>query len=246
MFGILFFLFMAICGIIASIRMSILDIKMFNYQKEKGRKNLDDYWMNASGTYISRKTGRACIRSKYLGPKGHDCLIDCKTLEVIKDYTEEKNNRVKELVINSDKKDVTAYKWEFPINEFKNIKGTKYIDKTTGEVLVVRKLNVPLGMTGSYNPAYIYIFECYLSITNGHILRLTDDFLNSFEICDDNMNIINSYIEQFNIKQDQRREKGINGFESMFYYNYCNFSDYKLDWIYAAESLDYKKAEYVF
>ena len=236
MFGILFFIFMGICGIIAACRMAWTDMQVYKYQEEHPGKNFDDYWFDANAHMISRKYGRPCFESNSLGIKGHKCLIDSKTYEVIKDYTEEKNNRVKELVILSDNPNITAYKWDFAINEIdKNIYGNRYIDKTTGKECVVRSFAVPYGE----NRSEICCF--YMSLDNGYLLRITDgervrwnedekrhandkyktDYVALKEA-------VEKFIVDFNKKQSSNRN----------YFNLDKNHDFLLDTIYNTENLE--------
>lgn len=254
MFGLLFFGFVGICGILSAIRLGWMDMQVYKEQSKDPDENFKDYWMNASGTYIHRQTGEKCFRKKHLG---HDCLISCKDLRIIKDYTEEKNERVKELVIGSNDDRITAYKWipmykdldekftDFPI------KGMRAVDKKTGNIYVVRRFKVPRRETAesrrSYSDSYIFGCDFYMSIENGHLIRLSDGFIyekyNKLSVED--KEDIEKFIEEFNNKQDiDIQNKGTNGFIDHFYFNDNKSFDLRLDAIYHEENLYPKESIY--
>ena len=241
MFGIMFFLFMGICGILAACRMAVMDMQMYNIQRQDPDDDFEDYWMSASGRMISRKTHRPCMKSNTLGVKGHDCLIDCKTLAVIKDYTEEKNQRVKEMVMASEDDNITAYKVIPCYKKFPSkIVGPRYVDKKTGDVYVVRQFGVR-------KEGLDLIVGCnfYMSLKNGYLIRLTDDDMVRRDYTDDDMFYIQKFIKEFNALQDKDIEnKGISGFDEHYYHNKANSHDYLLEKIYDQENIHPKEIKW--
>lgn len=240
MFGIMFFLFMGICGILAACRMAVMDMQMYNIQRQDPDDDFEDYWMSASGKMISRKTHRECMKSNYLGVKGHDCLVDCKTLNVIKDYTQEKNDRVRDLVLGADNPGITAYMTVASYEKSPSkIKGDRYIDIKTGDMLVVRDFKV-----ASPDGERLYC-SFFMSLKNGHLIRLTDKCLEDRKFNDTQMKHINFYIQDFNMKQDvDIQNKGNDDFESHFYFNKNASFDLKINNIYHEENLCPQKVTY--
>ena len=240
MFGILFFIFMGICGIIAACRMALMDMQVYKYQKENPPDHFEDYWMDASGHYISKKTGRICSVGKGIlsDAANHECIVDVKTHNIIRDFTEEKNVRVKELIMASTDSSITAYKWVPPYSIARSkINGNRYVDKLTGDVYVARDFRLP---TEGYKKSGNTVFSCefYMSISNGHLIRLTDDFLQRYKLCEEDMDLVNKFISEFNEKQDKDIcNKGKYGFENHFYFNRNESVDLKLEKIYSEESL---------
>lgn len=250
MFGILFFVFMTICGILAACRMAGMDYQMYKYQKENPSEGFEDYWTDASGHDIARKTGRPCSRGKWLN--GHDCLIDSKTLNVIRDYTEEKNERVKELVMNSSDPGITAYMY-IPMSDLNKpleIKGNRYIDKATGEEYVVRTMEIDI--EGEMFPR-----ECdfFMSVKTGYLVRPTDQQNERWKekpeaesawIKKSEADLyLNHFVSDFNHKQEiDRKNENDSDFINHFYFNKNADEDSKLFMIYYKEDLYPKEVTY--
>ena len=247
MFGILFFIFMGICGIIAACRMAWTDMQVYKYQKENPPDHFEDYWMDASGHYISKKTGRICSVGKGIlsDAANHECIVDVKTHNIIRDFTEEKNNRIRTLVMESDDPTITVYKWVPPYSiAGTKINGNRYVDKSTGDIYVVREFRLPME---GYKKSGNSVFSCtfYMSISNGHLIRLTDRFLQQYRLCDDDMSLVNKYISDFNLKQDKDIcNKGKAGFESHFYFNSNESVDIKNEKIYNEESISQNESNW--
>lgn len=264
MYGLLFFLFSAICGIIHATRMGWLDWQFYKMQRDNPNRSedFDDYWTDSCGRDISRKTGRPCFKSKgyeHYGVPGHECLIDSKTFNVIKDYTEEKNVRVKNLTLSSDDSRITAYKWVFRTNETSpKIKGDRYIDKETGTVMVARSLMFT-APNANGDETHIKL-DFYMSLENGHLLRVTDwekrnekrgigyeyTTLHSSDDYEQFTKSVAAFISDFNAKQDiaiTKRDKDP-FFEYNFYRNSDATDDLCLEILYASESVDKAFVDY--
>lgn len=240
MFGILFFVFIAICGGLYAIQNGINDVKIYKDTKDE----FNGYYIDSLGR--KREIGTGNLIYILSDDYGDDIMYTPKG-KFMKNITEIKRHKFIETIQNFES-DSTAY-WcdlrEYHENEWANISGHRYRDKETNKLYVVRKFEVDglkykernyvSGMMETIVTKSSLSF--YMDIDNGHLVRPTDccfDLEKRYEheknYMENNKQGIQAFIDDFNSKQDiDMQNKGADGFEDHFYFNSNCASDTLLD-----------------
>lgn len=242
MFGILFFVFVALCGGLYAIRNGINDVKIYKDTKD----DFNCHYIDSLGRKREIGTGNlvAILSDDY----GDDIMYTPKG-KVVKNITEIKRHKFID-AIQTFKSDLTVY-WcdlrEYHENEWSEIQGPRYMDKDTGEVYIVRKFDVDgLVYRKRNNVAELMenhvkkeSIDFYMSIDDGHLIRPTDsclsrnkqlEYLTEKDYLTKNKDVIQSFIDTFNQKQDiDIKNRGVDGFDDHFYFNSNSSYDFLAD-----------------
>ena len=242
MFGILFFIFIALCGGAAAIKKVIDDVKIYPHTKS----DFDGYYIDSVGHTRQLGTGNQVyvMADKY----GDEIMYSTKS-KMITNITKNQREKFIEAITNAIKNGETkqtAY-WcdrrEYHENEWSGIKGHRYKDAENGKIYIVRTFEVNGFKSKIHNyvsgmmETYIYKMDIhfFMDITNGHLIRKTDftirfdkEYPNreAADFVKENEKTIQNFIDDFNKKQDiDIQNKGIKGFEDHYFFNDNKWQD---------------------
>lgn len=231
MFGIMFFVFCGLCGVIWEL------IKI--YQNYKVRKDISDeerqiekeqgYYHSMWGGDRDIMTGQQVIVIKD-GKTGDECMYTRGTIitngRLIKNISAEKRQKK----IDEEKENGTGSVYWYDVPETHlpdhyirfndpncDIVGTRYKDRKTGHIYVVRKLKTKLGELH-------FFMDITQGNTDGFLIRPCEDQYENINLnSTENSKIIQDFIDEFNKMQKlDRQNKG--QFDFIKHY-YCNLKD---------------------
>ena len=240
MFGILFFVFIALCGGLYAIRNGINDVRIYKDTKD----DFNGYYIDSLGRKKEIGTGNQIY---ILSDDYGDDIMYTPRGRFMKNITEIKRHKFIDAIQNYESNS-TAY-WcdlrAYHENEWRNIDGPRYSDKETKNIYVVRdfdidgfkfrKRNHVSGMMETIIRKESISF--YMDITNGHLIRPTDgcfslqkQYEQEENYMENNKQVIESFVDDFNHKQDiDIQNKNVDGFDSHFFFNSHSSCDTVLD-----------------
>lgn len=236
MFGILFFIFIALCGAAAAIWKGIDDVKIYKDTKY----DFGGYYIDSKGAH--RQIGNGNLVAILKDDYGDEIMYTPKG-KVITNITENQRHKFIDAIksaIHNGETNQTAY-WcdlkEYHENEWAKINGCRYKDVENGNIYIVRafdvdglkykRKNYTSGMVETKTTKRNIRF--YMDISTGHLIRRADFDIwlekkypdrEAIDYAEENQKRIEAFIKDFNQKQDiDIKNKGIERFEEHYYFN---------------------------